>query len=121
MGVASLSCVKWVTRFALVAHTLWVLHWFQQHGNNYRVEPPMSDRMRVLAGSVAVGEYITTNKPTDRWWKVEAIANERRGTSQTLVYRFTVVNKAGYRKEITADPGTGRKLYRWIPPNRRVV
>lgn len=87
----------------------------------------MSDRMRVLGGSIQVGDYITTHKPTDTWWKVEAVAFDRvdtpgrQGANGLLVRRFAVVNKVGYRKEITDFPGTGRKLYRWIPAHERMA
>lgn len=74
--------------------------------------------MRVLAGSVSVGDYITTEK-RDQWWKVESIRHSAVGI--TTIRYFQVVNKAGYRKEITADPGTGRRFYRWIPQSQRSV
>ena len=73
-----------------------------------------TNKMRVLGGSVKVGDYITTNKPSDVWWKVEAVVTEERGVSQTRVHIFDVVNKGGYRKRLTDDPGTGRRWYRWI-------
>lgn len=72
-----------------------------------------ANRQRVLSGSIAVGDYITTEKPTDVWWKVEAIDEERDG-SRLLCRLFAVVNKAGYRKTIPDVTGAGRRFYRWI-------
>lgn len=77
----------------------------------------VSDRERVLAGTIDVGDYITTVKLTDTWWKVEGITTEPFG--QGFSYVFHVVNKAGYRKEMKDLPGAGRRLYRWIEPARR--
>lgn len=69
-------------------------------------------KMRVLGGSIAVGDYITTDKPTDVWHKVEKITSER--VSATVSIRvFHVVNKAGYRRQITDDPGLHRRFYRF--------
>lgn len=73
-----------------------------------------SNRTRVLSGSIAVGDYITTDKPTDVWWKVEGIAEKRDGT-RLLTREFAVINKGGYRKTIPDTTGAGRRFYRWTP------
>lgn len=75
-----------------------------------------ANHMYVLGGSIVVGHYITT-KPETTWWKVEAIREEPFGHSTKRV--FEVVNKAGYRKEISDIPGTNRHFYRWIPSSPR--
>jgi hypothetical protein len=72
------------------------------------------NRQRVLSGAIQVGDYITTAKPTDVWWKVlEITETSNRNAANTR--RFAVVNKAGYHKELNDPPGAGRKFYRWIP------
>lgn len=77
-----------------------------------------ANRARVLGGAIEVGDYITTDKPTDVWWKVLDITTDPYRPhcpgATARVIRFAVVNKAGYRKEITDMPGTGRRLYKWI-------
>lgn len=70
----------------------------------------MENRMRVLGGAIEVGDYITTDKPTDVWWKVEDVRIEP-GTSGFRRY-FVVVNKGAYRKEISDN--AHRRLYKWI-------
>lgn len=75
-----------------------------------------ANKQRVLAGGVVVGDFITTPKPTDQWWKVLEITQERRGICTNVII-FRVVNKGGYERTFTDDPGVGRKWYRWIPRN----
>lgn len=75
-------------------------------------------KQRVLSGSITVGDYITTKKPSDVWWKVlEVTRTPNRAAGDTL--RFQVVNRHGYRKELHDPPGAGRRFYRWIPDETR--
>lgn len=74
----------------------------------------VGDRTRVFGGYIQVGDYITTEK-RDQWWKVEGISEERDG-GRLIARRFAVVNKAGYRKEISDFTGAGRRFYRWGKP-----
>lgn len=67
----------------------------------------------VMAPGIRVGDYITTNKPNDVWWKVLSITEDKPGECGN-VYRFWVVNKFGYERELHDSAGTNRKLYRWI-------
>lgn len=67
------------------------------------------------SAGIRVGDFITTEK-RDRWWKVEAISEERDG-GRLIARRFAVVNRAGYRKEISDFTGAGRRFYHWIVPS----
>lgn len=69
-----------------------------------------TNRMRVLGGAIEVGDYVTTTKPTDVWWKVESIRTEP--CASGFLRYFTVINKGGYRKEISDN--AHRRLYKWI-------
>lgn len=79
----------------------------------------VSDRMRVLGGGITVGDYITTNKPTDVWWKVESIRTQDHVGHAGFTRYFAVINKGGYRKEIIDMSGTGRRFYKWINTEER--
>jgi hypothetical protein len=70
----------------------------------------------VLGPSVRVGDFITTPKVNDVWWKVLAIVEDRPGQSGNTI-RFRVVNQAGYERELNDPAGAGRRFYRWVPGN----
>lgn len=72
----------------------------------------MTNRVRVLAGSIQVGDFITTNKRNDVWWKVESITEQKDGW-RLLSLELHVVNKLGYQKTFYDNSGSGRKFYRW--------
>lgn len=78
-----------------------------------------TNKMRVLSASFAVGDFMMTDREYDQvnniWWKVLGIREERdRDGWRLIARRFEVVNKAGYRKEITDFTGAGRRFYKWV-------